>query len=92
VYVCETISQVELLSRQLPPRLALSHACRVGWSADLTLAMGPAFVGIAIAAAPILHAAALVFEGPRTPASADAPRITAQGFLGVFCNQVRLCE
>jgi hypothetical protein len=40
-------------------------------------------------AAPLLSVAAFAIEGSHVPAVADVPRIAAQGFLGVFCNQVR---
>jgi hypothetical protein len=40
------------------------------------------------AAAPLLSMAAVGLEGSRTPDVAHLPRIAAQGFLGVFCNQV----
>jgi drug/metabolite transporter (DMT)-like permease len=41
-----------------------------------------------LAAAPLLSMAAVGLEGSRMPAVAHLPRIAAQGFLGVFCNQV----
>eukprot|EP00959_Pyramimonas_sp_CCMP1952_P167697 3504913-Pyramimonas_sp.AAC.1 len=41
-----------------------------------------------LAAAPILSGGAWMLDGLRTPNREDVPRIVAQGFLGVFCNQI----
>eukprot|EP00238_Polyblepharides_amylifera_P007505 CAMPEP_0196591692 /NCGR_PEP_ID=MMETSP1081-20130531/70586_1 /TAXON_ID=36882 /ORGANISM="Pyramimonas amylifera, Strain CCMP720" /LENGTH=175 /DNA_ID=CAMNT_0041915133 /DNA_START=251 /DNA_END=774 /DNA_ORIENTATION=- len=41
-----------------------------------------------LAAAPLLHLAALGVEGRVMPNNQDLPRLITQGFLGVFCNQV----